>query len=341
MVFQGDPSTGTNWAAYTLSRSMLRIERLDQQKVSVVIIRYAPLPSVNVSYYTDPNGVLELPLKNFVNQNSAGGTLDLDIYLTELDGTLVDVYWAHIDVFTGISYGEMLAPRKKDTPVLWYEYRHDLILPPNVMILPNVSGQMMAPVLVESNAHIIDGDVLWSEIVSGIGSIITPAGVRSNRLYLTAAAQELQLATGKNHDIIKKWRIDKPDVCTDLVCIRWTSLTGCVREHYFPIIGYINSTDKEVSIIEAGNGYDVRKNAYKGIHCRLTGLTAYSCWYYQDLLQASDAHAIVNQTYATFATEIESMETACHVTGGMEETPQGNGFFNFDFIVKLRHYDTI
>ena len=341
MVFQGDPGTGTNWNAFTLSRSMLRIERLDNYVMSVVSILYMPYPGKTINYYTDPYGVLELPLKNFVNLNADSGALSLAIYVYETDGTLVDSYSPYVNIFQGISYGEMLAPRKKDTPLLSYEYRHDLILPPNVMIFPNVYGQMYAPLFIESNAHIIDGDAIWEELSSGSWIAITPSGDRSNTIASHAYADALRLTTGKDHHVVRIWNYDKPDVCTDLVCIRWTSLTGCVRQHYFHIVGFINSTDKEVSIVEAGNGYDVRKNAYKGIHCRLTGLTAYSCWYYQDLLQALDAHAIVNQTYATFATEMESMETACHVTGGMEESPNGNGFYNFDFIVKLRHYDTV
>jgi hypothetical protein len=104
-----------------------------------------------------------------------------------------------------------------------------------------------------------------------------------------------------------------------------------VRQNYFPIVGYINEADEEISIIEAGNGYDIRKNVVKGVVCRLEGLTPYSCWYYQDLIMASDAHAVIKQTEVVFSDEMESMETACHVSGGMGTSPGGTGFFDFEF----------
>lgn len=344
IIVQGDTKNLTTAYLYTLSRSMLTIQR-DSATMEIISL-YASGGGIEVrnQYYTDPQGRLEIPLRNIVNKYKAGSVSQFAITLNfnELNGTLADGSVIIIaEPIKGISYNDLLAPRKKDSPSLYYEYRHDLILPPNIIISPNVSGQTMAGVLIESNYQDFEASAAWAEMSNGFQTAISPSGERNNRLVVHAYADELVLNLGKEDPkIAKKWEIERADVCTDLVAIRWTSLTGCVRQNYFPIVGYVNEAGEELSVIEAGNGYDIRKNVVKGIVCRLEGLTSYSCWYYQDLLMASDAHAIVKQTEANFADEMESMETACHVSGGMETSPRGVGFFDFEFTVKLRHYDT-
>lgn len=343
VVVQGDTKDLTTAYLYTLSRSMLSVQRDSETMEIVTVIANGSGLDIRNQYYTDPKGRLELPLRNIVNSfYEIGAQFAITINFNEIDGTLADNSVIIIaEPVKGISYNEMMAPRKKDSPSISDEYRHDLILPPNIIINPNVGGQMMAGVLVETNYHLIENSASWELVSNGTGTPVTPSGDRNNRIVCYAYADELALITGKDDPkTVKVWKMEKTDICTDLVVIRWTSLTGCVRQHYFPIVGYINEAGEELSIIEAGNGYDIRKNVTKGIRCRLTGLTAYSCWYYQDLLQASDAHALVKQTEANFATEIESMETACHVSGGMETSPSGTGFFDFEFTVKIRHYDT-
>lgn len=339
---QADQKTTAYGNAYSLSRTMLRLERNDEHKVSIFGISYywtggnsgAMLP-----YYTDPDGVLEIPMRNVVASH-VGDTLNIVVHLYDVDHTLVDQGAFQLDAYHGISYGDMLAPRNKDVNPADFTFatRHDVVLPPNIIINPNITG-MTSGVVVESNYHQLDGDATWSVMAGGIANTVSPTGDRSNMIYVTAAMDTLRLTVGNPQDVVKSWQLVKPDQCADIACVQWTSLTGALRRHYFPIVSFINGVDKEVSIVEAGNGFDIRKNAYKGVRCRLTGLTPYGVWYYQDLLQASDAHAIVNRTWS-LGDEIASMETACLVEGDMEATPEGNGFFSFDFTLKLRHYDT-
>ena len=344
IIVQGDLKNLTTAYLYTLSRSMLTIQR-DSATMEIISL-YASGGGIEVrnQYYTDPQGRLEIPLRNIVNKYKAGSVslFAITLNFNELDGTLADGSVIIIaEPIKGISYNDLLAPRKKDSAVLNHEYRHDLILPPNIIVCPNVVGQMLAGVLIESNYQDFEASAEWAEMSNGLQTAISPSGERRNQLVVHAYADELVLNVGKPNPIIaKKWRIERTDVCTDLVAIKWTSLTGCVRQNFFPIVGYINEAGEEISIIEAGNGYDIRKNVVKGVVCRLEGLTPYSCWYYQDLLMASDAHAVVKQTEVYFSDEIESMETACHVSGGMGTSPRGVGFFDFEFTVKLRHYDT-
>ena len=139
---------------------------------------------------------------------------------------------------------------------------------------------------------------------------------------------------------MKEWRVERPEQCADVVLCRWTSQTGAARQHYFPIVADIYSVDKAVSLVTEGDGYLVNKDWSKGVRCRLTGLTAYGYWYYMDMLRASDLHAIIQPTYSIFSTEIASEQTAAYAEGSME-TPQGPGFFAFEFTLKLRHYGQV
>ena len=114
-----------------------------------------------------------------------------------------------------------------------------------------------------------------------------------------------------------------------------------MRQHYFPIVSYIKGTDKAVSIVSDGDGYLVDKNQYNAVRCRLAGLTNYGYWYYMDLLQATDAHAVIQPTFLSFDDEMASEQTAVFIEADEMETPEGVGFFDFEFTIKLRHYGTL
>lgn len=342
--FQGNMGSGTHWAGYTASKSMLRVERLDAQKVSLVTILGQPNPNRSVSFYTDPNGVLEIPLRNMLmqNQDVNPATLGIDIAMSEIDGISVDTFGKYIDVLPGVSYNDALAPRNKDAAQLYWAGEHYVVLPPNVIINPDhFAGGAGIGIIVESNYHVIDTDAVWDETIGGLEATITPQGVRGCELPVRYAADTLGIVAGKNQDEMKDWPLIKPDECTDLVLCRWTSKTGAVRQHYFPIVAFPKGSDKQVSIMSAGDGYLVDKNIYDGIRCRLTGLTPYGFWYYADIVQSSDLHAIVQPTFSSFEEEIASAQSAAYVEANDMETPQGNGFYNFEFTIKLRHYGTL
>ena len=304
--------------------------------MSLVEITYSPLPNKTLYYYTDPGGDLEIPLQDFVRLNEAGGLLALAIYMKELNGPSVANLLPDLDIFNGISYNDLFAPRGKDenfgvTSLLQY-----VVMPPNVIINPE--GTNDQGVIVESNYHTVAATATWAYLDSGVSTSITPTGTRSNQIVVPKAADTLRLT---NSGDTKEWKLIKPGLCADYVVCRWTSQTGAVRQHYFPIVSYINGVDEAVSLVSAGNGYKVSKDWYKGCRCRLTGLTAYGFWYYMDIARASDLHAIILKTYSIFSTEIASAETAAYCEASNLETPQGNGFYNFEFTLKLRHYDSI
>ena len=335
ITFQGDNGTGGHWLGYTSSRSMLRLHREDQQKLSLYTIEVSPEPNTTEYYYSDPNGDLEIPLRDFIHLNEGAGYISVSVFLSELDGTSVDS-WQNkvIDILPGISYYDLWAPRGKDNLFGVTSLLQNVIMPPNILINPD--GVRGEGIIVESNYHTIAATAVWASVVSGVSTTITPTGTRSNQIEVPKTADTLRLSYSGN---TRDWKLERPEQCADFVVCRWTSQTGAVRQHYFPVVSYINGVDEAVSIVSAGNGYDVRKDWRKGARCRLTGLTAYGFWYYMDILRASDLHAIILKTYSMFSTEIASAETAAYCEATEMEVPQGNGFYNFEFTLKLRHYD--
>lgn len=334
-TLQGEPVAGyVNVAnVYSASRTMLRIKREDMQQVSVVNMSYSGAwgSELPVNYYTDPDGVLEIPLRNIINAHPT--EILTAITMLEVDGTIVDALSITLDVFQGLSYLDINAPRSKDADQFLAVYG-SVVMPPNIMLNPNTLSGLTAPgIIVESN---LEYD--WMQYTNGVGTVVTPSGARSNELVIAAGADTLKVS----HDgVTKSYKLDKPDYCANLVCIRWTSQTGATRQHYFPITAFIKGSDKQVSILTSGDGYNVEKDTFEGLRCRLTGLTAYGYWYYMDLVQASDVHAIVKQTFSLWSTEIASEQTAAYVEANEMETPQGNGFFDLEFTIKLKHYGQI
>ena len=331
ITFQGDQGTGGHWLGYTASRSMLRIKREDVQQVSKVEFAYG---YKTVTYYTEPDGVLEISMRNEINAREADGFVDVVIRMFELDNTAVDSYAPTIDILPGISYFDLYAPKGKDGIFGVTSLLRNVIMPPNVIVSLYSTGQ---GVIVESNYHSIATTATWSYEAGGATTAITPSGTRSNQIVVPYTADALKLNYNGN---VKEWRVERPEQCADVVLCRWTSQTGAVRQHYFPIVADIYNVDKAVSLVTEGDGYLVNKDWSKGVRCRLTGLTAYGYWYYMDMLRASDLHAIIQPTYSIFSTEIASEQTAAYAEGSME-TPQGPGFFAFEFTLKLRHYGQV
>lgn len=331
ITFQGDQGTGGHWLGYTASRSMLRIKREDVQQVSKVEFAYGYR---TVTYYTDPGGVLEISMRNEINARVADGFVDVVIRMFEIDNTYVDNFAPTIDILPGISYYDLYAPKGKDGIFGATSLLRNVVMPPNVIISPSANGQ---GVIVESNYHSIATEATWSYEAGGATTAITPSGTRSNQIVVPYTADALKLNYDGN---VKKWNMERPEQCADVVLCRWTSQTGAVRQHYFPIVSDIYNVDKAVSLVTEGDGYLVNKDWSKGVRCRLTGLTAYGYWYYMDMLRASDLHAIIQPTYSIFSTEIASEQTAAYAEGSME-TPQGTGFFAFEFTLKLRHYGQV
>lgn len=356
MTLQADFKAADECYIYTMSKDMLRVKRESNPQLSLVQIEMVKdgggtQDTIVKTYYTDANGALEIPLRNQVNvYNDAGVTkFMLAVIMKDLDGTPLDPYiYMDCFVYEGVSRYDRRVPQSPYPQDKMYVIEPFFeILPPTVMCIQSYDGvnaadQLFSGIVVESTLA-EDHNGTWSWGSGGTFTPITPTGTRQTTVVVSNKAQSLRIASSDANWLWLLRSLSFND-CQDAVVVRWTSLTGSVRQHWFPIVGYINDTDKEVSMLSAGDGYKVRKNATLGLKCRLTGLTAYDCWYYQDMLQASDVHAICRsrwQNLPPFLTAIQSTLTACQVEGGMPQTPDGNGFFTFEFTIKMKHYDTI
>ena len=114
---QGDTKNPTTAYLYTLSRSMLTIQK-DIEAMEIVSI-YTSGSGIETrnQYYTDPKGRLEIPLRNIVNKYKDGGVSQFAITLNfnDIDGTFADSSVVIVaEPIKGISYNDLLAPRKKD-----------------------------------------------------------------------------------------------------------------------------------------------------------------------------------------------------------------------------------
>ena len=351
VTFQADYVDPSTLAMYTLSKSSIRVKREASPQLSIVKVHITPDPPLGATtittYYTDPDGVFELDLHNVINSIYKSGVDNfiVSVYMYEMDGTTsVDSsVFSDIDILEGVSYNDIMAPKSKDIAGVLQSLSQTVIVPPNVIFNPATLGGVSAPgIIVESNLD-MGGNLgqNWGYRVGGTDYGIVPSGTRANQLNVPAAADTLFLTDGNvGGSKLKHWKLEKVDACTDIVCVRWTSLTGAIRQHYFPIVARTTGADKSVSLLTTGDGYDVDKNTFNGLVCRLSGLTAYGYWYYADLLRASDVHAVVQPTYSIWETEISNPQTAAHVEPLTAETPQGVGFFTFEFTLKMRHYDT-
>lgn len=350
VTFQADLVTAgpLEIAMYTLSKSSIKVVRYTNAGLSVVKVYVTPTggSTTITTYYTDPDGVLEIPLHNTINAIFADGiqSVSVSVYMYNMDGSQAETHavGALIDILEGVSYLDIVAPLEKDIAGVAAAVAHDIITPPNVMFNPATLGGVASPgIIVESNLNM--GGVLpnWGSRAGGVVSGIVPNGARENQLNVPASADTLLLTDGNvGGSVLKTWKLEKTDNCADMVCIRWKSLTGAKRQHFFPIVARTTGADKAVSLLSPADGYDVDKNAFNGVICRLTGLTKYGYWYYADLFRSSDVHSVILPTYSIFETEITNAQTAVYVEPLTTETPQGNGFYNFEFSLKLRHYDT-
>lgn len=341
VTFQGD-ADGNYVVAYTRSKSMLRLKREDTETVSIFAVDIQG--GGFAYYYTDPTGAVEIPLHNVVADYAGTQGFGVTIRLYAMGNTsqVLDDVIMLVKVADGISYNETFAPRNKDFDGTLYAYSHACILPPNVILNPATAGGVTGKgIIVESNYHTLDLSAHWWQQSSGVWTGITPLGQRQNQIDVAPGADILRIVTGDNSDIVKEYPLAKPDYCADLVCIRWTSLTGATRQHYFPIVAFVKGNGEQVPLVSPGDGYEVSKANYQAVKCRLTGLTAYGYWYYMDMIQASDLHAVVYPTASNFETEIASAQTAAWVDADSMETPSGNGFFNFEFTVNMRQYGKV
>jgi hypothetical protein len=274
-----------------------------------------------IYYYTDTNGDLAIPLRDmllwFKKQGVDAVNFEADSFADVLDTQVADIATAVLGIVEGISYNAVGSPKGKDVEDATAQ-RPDVIMPPNVIINPSWSYGSQ----IEGNYTLIDPTANWS---------YNPTNMLHSEINVKGNIRTLTL-TDSGNDVIKTYTLADAPTCADLLMVQWTSLTGAQRIHYFPIVSFIRGNGDKIEVESLGDGYEVQKANYTAVRCRITGLTRWGYYYYMDLLQASDPLACVIANGI-----VEDMQPV-FIDGESAETPEGTGFFNFEFVANLKQY---
>ena len=319
---------GVEILEYTKGRCLLRYSNDIRHEVIKVSVNMSGTNIDNETfmmgtyYYTEPNGAMAVPMRDallwFVSKGVSVVTLGVNDY-TSIDSTTVNDYLtATIGILPGISYNAVGAPKGKDVDDV-IAMRPDVIMPPNVILNP-LWGDGCT---IESNYTLIDPTASWNH---------APSGLLSNQIQVSESDRSLTLSD-RDSDPIKTYSLSHVPDCADMLEVKWTSLTGAVRLHYFPIVSFIRGNGDSIEVDSLTDGYEVFKANHVAVRCRLTGLTRWGYYYYMDLLQASDPAAVI------IAKGIRVGGYPVFIDGDGAETPDGNGFYNFEFVCNLQQYE--
>lgn len=335
-TLMGDSMSTNQVKVYLASSSVAMVKRT----AALPDIAYYTVTQVtggvtySYEYTPDIDYSLRLSLRKWFDRAAQNGDTYTDITIKAYDGggSEVDTLTARCYVLEGISYNDIAAPAIKDGNGTLSLYGHNVITPPNMMLnIINGYG-----IQVEGSPSYI-----WQETrFGGTTASVTPTGARSNQIPLQNGSTLLEQGTlGIGyHD---QYKMVDDDQCANVICLRWTSQTGAVRQHQFYFDSQQRQTEESVDLLSAGDGFRRLKNVSNAMRIWLSGLTPYAMWYYQDMFQASDIHAVLikNQTAADFEAEMSSEQSFVTIEG--EATmPIGNGYHTFSATLKYRHYDT-
>ena len=173
VTFQADYVDPSTLAMYTLSKSSIRVKREASPQLSIVKVHITPDPPLGATtittYYTDPDGVLELDLHNVINSIYKSGVDNfiVSVYMYEMDGTTsVDSsVFSDIDILQGVSYNDIMAPKSKDIAGVLQSLSQTVIVPPNIMLNPATLGSVSSS----------KATLTWAATLGRIGATVSVA----------------------------------------------------------------------------------------------------------------------------------------------------------------------
>lgn len=328
----GDP-IGADVIEYTKQKCWLLLHSVsaDRRAFGVVftyIVGGITTNTPEVRYYTDSVGAVTVSIRDMMAHIAGlgGASVQISIYMYQTPSSTAiydTAVFSSVVILDGISYTQLGAPRNKDFNVE-DALAPNLILPPNVIIEPPVD--VAHGFTFESNYTMIDSTATWT----GPGA---PSNSLANDHQCKPDMDAFTLTTTAGET--KTWTVQRSGYCDDILEVKWMSLTGVMRHHYFPIVSFIRGNGDEVEVETHYDGYDLRKGNFTAVRCRLTGLTAWGYYYYMDLINASRLEAVVfGNGYIT-----GDGSCAAAVKAESMETPTGPGFFMFEFVCNLKQFE--
>lgn len=319
----GTPTFG----AYRRSKTEMVLYR----NTTGVVIYVVAMGNKSQAYYSDGNGKLVIPIKGWVENLSVVTSMGVSVRTTSAPDTIVDYITMLVIVSDGVDYDDNPAPIEKGVNEWTWTRRHDAVLPPNVMYSPTGGTGVIA----EANMHLANSQgVSASKVVGGTQTAINPTGERFSQLIVDETVDILRFS---DKSVAHDWVFDRGGDCLDMAVVRWFSLTGAWRKHYFPVVGYLKNGEDQTSLVTSSDGYLSVRDATLGVRCRIDGLTPYSLWYYADLLQASEVHASLNVAETLLTDDV----TAANVEESEASIGLVNGFYPFEFTLKMKQYDKV
>lgn len=309
---------------YDRSKSVIDIR---SSEAGVCLYRVTSNVTSTIEYLSDTNGNLTVSMSKWLAAAGTASGMTVIIHKLNADGTSSDYLQLFIFVLEGISYVDAMIPAAKEMDGINDGYSRTLIAPPNKMYTTAV-----AAVVVETNYS-----GTWTEFGTFGSDVVTPGGSRSNMLELTEGVRLLEYVDTFGNK--KSYRFDTFGLCEDVAIIRWKSMTGAWRQHAFPVVSTTKAVDEAVSMVTDGDGYKVKKSVSNAFGIRIEGLTPYGYWYYADLLQSDDVHAVIQPT-TDIDDELASEISRAFVEGSSMTAQPSVGFVTFSATIKFKHYGT-
>lgn len=284
----------------------------------------------DASYYTDPSGRLELPLRKFLQFTGAGHYCTFTVTAT-VDG-VEDYVVFIVNVRNGISYCDILAPVSKEMDAFTGGKSPHAVTPPNVILMSEQFGDTcLAECSLSNEALATLPTATWSGYQSEWDTL-TLLGDRSNEVPISPKFTRIRYQEGGAQRI---WDLQFTGDCDDVCIIQWTSRTGALRRHVFYVADIEDDVDETATLSTIGDGYRAVKNTSQAFKVRVPGLTAYSWWYYADMIAASDLQCVTPGDGHWLGDGF--CDAWCLDT--QKVMPSGNGFVTFEATIRWRAYD--
>lgn len=322
---------------YADSAGYMFLRHVGMKPVIYTIVGFGAAVSIErTQYQSDFDGSLMLSMRKWMDTVGAGKYLRLNVSVPSAsDPSESETLQLFLNVLPGIDYADSVRPSEQGLKNWELGYTVS-VLPPNVMYscpLRNGINLQMESSHAAYDEENEGGN--WSQLIGDSETGLSVSGLRNNQVTFSGGADRLVFAGSAI------WILSKLQKCVDMAILQWTSQTGAVRRHLFPVRRHSAVVNGEIRLINLSDGITVLKNFDSGFTIFADGLTSYGWWYYADMLRASDLHAIYGVDAIEAGDALEALQlplTAAYCEESGYSVPQGVGVFNFSATIRYRSY---
>ena len=327
--FEADADVGVN-IVYLGTGIALAISGDALTRYTIMI--YDSYHLVSFDYMSDPGGSLQLDTRNlFIQARGASVSNYCWMRISSeriSDTSITDLAVVGLSVVGGISLNAIWAPYGRGCSGLIPEAEDPhQVTPPNVIW---ADPDAAASLLIENTLYT---DLVWRQVVGATQPALNHID------YTMAPDQGATAIYARRDEGFFYWNFKVKGDCDTLIYVAWVSRLGGKKAAYFPVVSRINDMQM-LELDTFDNSFSSLKNRNELYRCRLDGLTPYSLWYYQDLLFSPSVYATLDYGMANLGSIIGSGLLGATVMGDTAEVKAGYDMRSFEFVIKLRRYDT-